>query len=107
MSRMERRDYLLTKSPRPRKFTKREMAAKLFREIKRRLIADGKVTDPASAPPKYRYHWGLGMNSSVGGIVEANTAGEARSIIKSALNLRPKDRLPKVVVMVREAMNAT
>jgi hypothetical protein len=80
------------------------MAVGLLREIKRRLIASGQMTDPRLAPPRYEWHWSVGGNK--GGVVQANTKGEARARIKEALGLRKKDTFPSVIKIVRVTPNA-
>lgn len=92
------------RQPRRRPHTKREMAAGLFREVKRRLIASGQMSDPSLAPPKYDWHWCISGNR--GGIVSANTKGEAKALIKEALGLRKKDTLPSVIKIVRVSPDA-
>ncbi len=102
MSRTLRRD-IVRGTPLPKK-TKKEMAAQMAREIKRRLIKHGLVTDPSLNPPKYEFHWALGQRG--GGIVKANTAGEGRGLIKAALGLRSKDTLPSNITIVRVTPSA-
>lgn len=102
---MSRRTRIETTRPvRRRPHTKREMATGLLREIKRRLIASGQMTDPRLAPPRYEFHWSVGGNK--GGVVLANTKGEAKARIKDALRLRKKDKLPSVIQIVRVTPNA-
>lgn len=78
------------------KVTPEQVMEKLRREVKRRLLADGLISDPSKAPPKYEWHWMLGDQY---GIVRANTSGEARGKIKQELGL--KKRLPKEIQIVR------
>lgn len=81
------------------KQTKKEKLAFLFREVKRRLIKDGKIDDPSKRPPKYQYHWTVGDRDQ-GGIVAANTMGEARGLIKKQIGIK-KGRLPQCIKIVR------
>lgn len=83
------------------KLTTAEYMVKLRREVKRRLIADGLISDPSKQPPKYEWHWKLGER---GGIVVANNGGEARGLIKKELGL--KQRLPNHIQIVRVIPNA-
>jgi hypothetical protein len=103
---MSRRTRIEASRPvRRRPATKRKMAAGLLRELKRRLIASGQMSDPSLAPPKYEWHWAIGDRNQ-GGVVEANTKGEARALIKGALGLRKKDTLPSVIKIVRVTPDA-
>lgn len=85
---------------RPPKQTVGQVMEKLRRELKRRLIADGHVSDPSKAPPKYEYHW---ATENVGGIVQANTTGEGRAAIKRALGVA---KLPKNIRIIRVVPDA-
>jgi hypothetical protein len=84
-----------------RKVTKREAAALLAREIKRRLISAGQMLNPALAGPKFTFAWSVGDSRGVGGMVDANTTGEARALIKKRLGLKKRDTLPHVVKIER------
>ncbi len=79
--------------------SKKERLAFLFREVKRRLIKDGKIDDPSKRPPKYQYHWTVGDRDQ-GGIVVANTMGEARGLIKKQIGIK-RGRLPQCIKIVR------
>jgi len=81
------------------KLTKRDKFKRFYREVKRRLIADGKIVDPSKHPPKYQYHWTVGDRDQ-GGIVCANTTGEARGLIKKQIGIK-KGRLPQCIKIVR------
>lgn len=84
-----------------RRVTTAEVMVKFRREVKRRLIADGMISDPATQPPKYEWHWELGDR---GGVVLANTRGEARSQIKTDLGINT--RLPTNITIVRVTPSA-
>jgi len=84
---------------RPVKLTKRDKFKRFYREVRRRLIADGKIVDPSKNPPKWQYHWTVGDRDQ-GGIVCANTTGEARGLIKKQIGIK-KGRLPNCIKIVR------
>lgn len=84
------------RQPKP---SKKARLAFLYREVKRRLIKDGKIDDPSKRPPKYQYHWTVGDRDQ-GGIVVANTMGEARGLIKKQIGIK-KGRLPQCIKIVR------
>lgn len=89
----------------------KEAVAKVRRHMKRLAIADGHITDPAKLPPKWEWHWGISERGAptaigVGGIVRANTKGEARALIKRELGCKPKERLPHCIQIVRVKPNA-
>jgi hypothetical protein len=96
--RRQRADYIAAHST-VRKTTKKDRFKRFYREVRRRLIADGKIVDPSKNPPKYQYHWTVGDRDE-GGIVYANTTGEARGLIKKWLGIK-KGRLPEVIKIVR------
>jgi hypothetical protein len=74
-------------------------ARKLAKAMKRQLIDDGLIMDPAKRPPLYRFKWVWGRLS---GEVVADTKSEARSLIKrSLLGVTPNKRLPQGVVITR------
>lgn len=77
---------------------------RLFREIKRRLIADGRMENPALRPKKYQYHWTVGDRDQ-GGIVLADHAGEARGLIKKQIGItgskKGRRRLPACIKITR------
>lgn len=83
----------------PRKTTKRQRFNKFYREVKRRLIADGKIADPSQRPKKWQYHWAVGDRDE-GDIVYADTTGEARGLMKKQLGIK-KGRLPQCIKFVR------
>ncbi len=93
MSRSTRHDIVLPTHK--RKASKREQAVFLAREIKRRLIKGGIIADPTEKPAKWDYHWASALDR---GVVEANTCGEARSLIKQYLNVK---NLPIGIEIVR------
>jgi hypothetical protein len=70
----------------------------LKRQMKRKMIADGVIVDPRNAPPKYQWEW---QHDDTNGVVDANTRGEARALIKKAMFLSPNKRLPMGVQITR------
>lgn len=96
--RRTRNQYLDSLPRRPRKVGFQEALEKVKRQIKREAIADGVILDPKLNPPRYEWHW---QSDDRDGVVRANTRGEARGLIKQALGLRKKDRLPVTVAIVR------
>ncbi len=90
---------------RPRKTTKAERFKKFYREVKRKLIADGKIADPSKREKKFQYHWTIGTRDE-GGIVLADTTGEARGLIKKQLGIK-KGRLPECITFVRIPNDST
>ncbi len=96
--RQQRVEYVSAHTRNPVK-SKKERLAFLFREVKRRLIKDGKIVDPSKNPPKYQYHWTVGDRDQ-GGIVVANTMGEARGLIKKQIGIK-RGRLPQCITIVR------
>lgn len=83
----------------PHRLTKAERFKKFYREVKRKLIADGKIADPRFRPKKYQYHWTVGDRDE-GGIVLADHAGEARGLIKKQIGIK-RGRLPQCIKIVR------
>lgn len=73
-------------------------ATKLAKAVKRQLIDDGTIMDPAKRPPLYRFEWSWG---DIKGNVVADTKSDARSLVKHALALPKKARLPKGVIITR------
>jgi hypothetical protein len=66
--------------------------------MKRQLINDGLIMDPAKRPPRYHFNWVWG---DLNGAVAADSAGEARGLIKANLGLPKKKRLPQDVSITR------
>lgn len=97
--RLTKHDYTEAHPHRRRKPTRRELAMKLFREIRRQMIASGEVPNPATAPPKYEFRWSVG--SVTAGKIRANTTGEARARVKALLGLGSSRRLPQSVKIER------
>lgn len=87
------------------KLTTRDKFKRFYREVKRKLIADGKIVDPSKRAPKYQYHWTIGDRDQ-GGIVAANTTGEARGLIKKQIGIK-RGRLPQCIKIVRIPNDAT
>jgi len=96
--RQQRADHVAANS-RPAKLTRLDMRKRLFREVKRRLIADGRIEDTSKRAKKYQYHWTVGDRDQ-GGIVLADHAGEARGLIKKQIGIK-KGRLPQCIKIVR------
>jgi hypothetical protein len=99
MSRSQRKD--VPNRDRPAKITKTELQGRLYRKVKRRLIADGLISDPSKARPKFDWHWAV--NGEVGGVIEANTRSEARARIKEQLMV---GKLPDGLQIVKVIPNA-
>ena len=91
--RQTRRQYQDRLPLRSRKIGFEEALARVKREIKRRAVADGVIVDPIKRPPRHQWDWEC-LSRGNGGTVLADTRSEARSLIKSILGLRKKDRLP-------------
>ena len=85
---------------RSRKIGFEEALARVEREIKRKAVADGVIVDPAQRPPRHQWQWEC-LSQGNGGTVRANTRSEARSLIKSKLGLRRKDRLPLDTTIIK------
>jgi hypothetical protein len=66
--------------------------------MKRQLIDEGLIMDPAKRPPRYRFEWAWG---DITGAVVADTKSDARSLVKRALALPKNARLPQSVVITR------
>lgn len=101
MSRTDRSQFIASRTA-PRKRSKVELGLKLLREIKRRMKASG---DLVTGVCKYQFHWQVG-DTNAGGVVYANTKGEARAQIKLLLGIRDKRRLPSVIRIIRVENNA-
>ncbi|REJ65596.1 MAG: hypothetical protein DWQ31_16790 [Planctomycetota bacterium] len=101
MSRMTRHQFLATKQTRRR--TNRDTAAtRLLRQMKRQLVAAGKIEDPVNRPPKYEWRWQLGSDfghEAIHGIVQADTRSEARAFIKRELGIPKNRRLPMQITI--------
>ena len=96
--RRTRIEYFESIPHRPRKVSYDEALAMVKRQIKRKAITDGVILDPRNNPPRFEWHWELDGQS---GIVQANTRGEARGLIKQNVGLTKKDRLPVHVTIVK------
>jgi hypothetical protein len=118
--RRTRKEFLDSIPHRPRKTNFNEVLGLVKRQIKRKAIADGLIVDPATRPPRYQWAWEIPKTATfnvedgkllsvneTSGIVEANTKGEARSLIKSQLGLRKKDRLPLAIVVTKVERSAS
>jgi hypothetical protein len=66
--------------------------------MKRQLIDDGLIMDPAKRPPRYHFNWVWG---DLNGAVAADSTGEARGLIKANLGLPKNKRLPQDVRLTR------
>src|SRR4051812_20427611 len=115
MSRSSRGDVGFGSRQRPRKFTKPEKVAMISREIRRRLIADGTLSDPSKARPKMDWHWEYVGEVSVpdeqgilvdvdrcGGVIAANTRSEAKAQLKQIFGKKLPTNL-KIVGVVPDA----
>ena len=115
--RRTRREYFESLPFRQPKASFDDVLALVKRQIKRKAIADGLIVDPAKRPPRCKWAWELPAAKTVtfnmeegtllgvkenptGGIVDADTRSEARSLIKSKLGLRKKDRLPVGITII-------
>jgi hypothetical protein len=101
MSRSTQMQYVLSRPSTRPQMTRKEFLVKVQREMKRRMIADGVIEDPRTKRPKFDWHWSIG--ETTGGIVQANTRGEARAQIKHRLKLH---RLPVGITIIKIAPNA-
>jgi hypothetical protein len=68
------------------------------RFIRRQMIRDGLILNPATRPPRYEFSWTLG---EVTGIVYADDKSKARSLIKKDLGIPAKKRLPFGIQIIR------
>jgi len=89
------------KPPTPRKFTQTEIMGKIQREVKRRMVADGHIVDPAQRV-KPEWHWAAKLSARDcyprGGTVNADSRSEAKAAIKKQIGI--KGRLPDYIVIV-------
>jgi hypothetical protein len=92
---MSRHDVV--RGPAQKKFSPREKAELVAREVKRRLIAQGIMSDPSKREPKFEFHWQT-ASGQIGGIEKANTKGEARARIKASLGVKT---MPAGIQIVR------
>lgn len=99
MSRMTRQERATATARPARKLTFREAVGKVRRAIKRRLVAEGHIVDPANRPPRFRWTWVYQDKSDV---VLADTRSQAKAIIKRALGLAKGHRLPAEVQITGE-----
>lgn len=108
MSRMTRLQYNAMRPSSDRKQTLKEFMAMANREAKRRMIADGIIEDPSRKEPKFQFHWEATVThvGSTGGIVKANTRGEARALIKKELGLSKNASLNKYILKIVRVPNA-
>ena len=98
--RQTRRQYQDRLPLRSRKIGFEEALARVKREIKRRAVVDGVIVDPATRPPRHEWDWEC-LSAGNGGTVHADTRSQARSLIKSILGLRKKDRLPVDTTIIK------
>lgn len=96
--RRTRLEYFDSIPRRSRKIGYHEALEMVKRQIKRKAIADGVILDPRDNPPRFEWHWECNDRN---GVVRANTRGEARGLIKNALGLKKKDRLPVHATIVK------
>ncbi len=96
--RQTRRQYRDRLPFRSRKIGFEEALARVKREIKRKAVADGVIVDPSKRPPRHEWWWEFGRQN---GVVQADTRSQARSLIKTKLNLRKNQRLPAGTFIVK------
>lgn len=97
MGRMSGFEWMERQSPitRPRKLSKAEAEAIINRHVKRVARIQGYI-DPSK--PKYTWAWSF---QGQDGVVEANTRGEAKALIKELLGVPSSHRLPVGVAVRR------
>ena len=103
MSRTQRFQMQVRGPKKNRKFTEAEVVGKVQREIKRRLVAEGHIVDPAKRV-KPEWHWALKISAPGnlrGGVVNADNRSEAKAAIKKQLGVN--GRLPGYVVILGPA----
>lgn len=88
--RMTRIEYMATRPQRDRKPTVPEVAALLAKHVKREL-KEKNLWEPK---PKRLWWWNYGDRQET---IRAYCRSDARGIIKQALGIKQKDRLPKEV----------
>jgi len=98
--RQTRRQYQDRLPLRSRKIGFEEALARIKREAKRRMVADGIIVDPSKRPPRHQWDWEC-LSAGKGGTVQADTRSESRSLIRSMLGLRKKDRLPMDTTIIK------
>jgi len=96
--RQTRRQYQERLPLRSRKIGFEAALAKVQREIKRKAVADCVILDPSKRPPRFEWQWEYGVQN---GVVQADTRSQARSLIKTQLNLRKNQRLPFGISIVK------
>ena len=84
---------------RERKLDKDELVQILCHRHKRNLIGRGIIQDPKTRAARYKFTWNY---DGLSGVVYADDRSTARSIIKVALGVKKKRRLPPEVDITRE-----
>jgi hypothetical protein len=74
------------------------LTARVGRFIRRQMVRDGLILNPATRPPRYKFDWTLG---EVTGVVYADDKSKARSLIKLDLGIPAKRRLPVGILITR------
>lgn len=95
MTKMEHFQRFARRKPAEKKITRLEAQAMLNTLVKRQAVAAG-VIDPTKA--RFRWQWHCDGES---GYVEANTRSEARGLVKKALGVPRKERLPVGVAVFK------
>ncbi len=67
---------------------------RVLRQIKRTMMADKLILDPATRPARYQFNWTFG---DLSGQVFADDKSNARAFIKKSLGIPNKQRLPMMV----------
>lgn len=80
------------------KKTRVEQTASLLRIIKRKLIQDGIIEDPAKRKSRYVFKWSYGQ---IAGETFADNTSNARAMIKKELGLGKNKRLPMEINLIR------
>lgn len=93
---MQERARLDTKTP---KLSMQQAMTLLKRQVRSQLKKDGLL----STEPRFEFHWTYGdlEHGGAQGMVKAGSRGEARGLIKKALGIAQKLRLPQAVNIVR------
>ena len=78
--------------------TQQVLKVRVCRFIRRQMVRDGLILDPATRPPRYQFDWTLG---EITGTVYADDKSKARSLIKMDLGIPAKRRLPLGISITR------
>lgn len=101
MSRTTRLQRANAQPRRARKVLMPVFMDRLKRQMKRMMIADGRIANPATREPWFVWYWSLKMSAArdhntTGGTIYADTKSQAKAQIKRALGIK-KGRLPSYV----------